>query len=97
MIAMKDSLVLVIVTLDGQNKIEDCDTVLLPVSEDSKGRFSGSYGIRKGHAKSVFSVAQGQLIAYRDEKIIFSAKISDGFAMVESDTVSVTVDKIEEM
>ena len=53
---MSDSLVLKIFCVDRQLEVNDCDCVLLSIAEDAKGRFSGSYGIKKGHAKAVFSL-----------------------------------------
>ncbi len=73
-----------------------CDSVRIPVSDNSKGEFSGTYGIKKGHARAVFSLKAGNVIVNADGKQIFSANISDGFAIVENNEVRITVDKVEE-
>ena len=73
-----------------------CDSVCLPVSDNSKGEFSGSYGIKKGHARAVFSLKAGKVAVNADGEQIFVANISDGFAIVENNEVRITVDKVEE-
>lgn len=83
-------------TVDRQIPDIKCDNVRIPVSDNSKGEFSGSYGIKKGHARAVFSLKSGKVIANSDGEQIFSANISDGFAIVENDEVRITVDKVEE-
>ena len=73
-----------------------CDSVRVPVSDNSKGEFSGSYGIKKGHARSVFSLKAGEVIVTAGGEELFLANISDGFAIVENNEVRITVDKIED-
>lgn len=73
-----------------------CDSVCIPVSDNSKGEFSGLYGIKKGHAKAVFSLKAGNVTVNADGEQIFSANISDGFAIVENNEVRITVDRVEE-
>ena len=94
---MSDSLVLKIFCVDRQLEVNDCDCVLLSIAEDAKGRFSGSYGIKKGHAKAVFSLCEGPLTARKNGETVFSAEISDGFAAVENNTVSVTAYSVKEI
>lgn len=83
-------------TVERQISDIKCDSIRIPVSDNSKGEFSGSYGIKKGHARAVFSLKEGKVIANSDGEQIFSADISDGFAIVENDEVRITVDKVEE-
>lgn len=93
---MKENLTLKIFTVDRLIEPMECDYVKLTIADDMKGKFSGSYGIKKGHARAVFSLAKGNVTAYKDGEIIFFAETSDGFATLEDDTVSVTVNKITE-
>ncbi len=93
---MKNSLTLKIITVDRQIEISECDSVRLNIADDKNGKFSGSYGIKKGHAGAVFSLSAGVVTAYRKDELIFSAETSDGFGMVEYDTVSLTVDSIKD-
>ncbi len=74
----------------------ECDSVKLSIADSVSGKFSGSYGIRKGHAKAVFSLAKGKISVSFNEKEIFSAVCSEGFATVENDEVRVTVDGVKE-
>ena len=72
----------------------ECDSVRLPIADNIKGEFSGSYGIRKGHAKAVFLLKAGSVVLTKDNKTVFSADISDGFATIENNNVVVTVNNI---
>ncbi len=74
----------------------ECDSVKLSVSDSVSGKFSGSYGIRKGHAKAVFSLAEGKISVETKGKEIFSAECQGGFATVENDEVRVAVDGVKE-
>ncbi len=74
----------------------ECDSVKLSVADSVSGKFSGSYGIRSGHAKAVFSLAEGKITVSLKDKEIFSAECQGGFAMVENDEVRVTADGIKE-
>ena len=44
---MKDNLSLTIFTVDRQIEITECDNIRLNIADDIKGKFSGSYGIKK--------------------------------------------------
>lgn len=94
---MDNHLTVKIFTVDRQLSDIKCDSVCLPVSDNSKGEFSGSYGIKKGHAKAVFSLKAGKVTVSTDGKQVFSANISDGFAIVENNEVRITVDTVEEI
>lgn len=74
----------------------ECESVRLPISDNIKGEFSGSYGIKKGHAKAVFSLKAGKVILTQNNKTVFEADISDGFATVENNEVNITVDTVNE-
>ena len=73
----------------------ECDSVKLSISDSINGKYSGSYGIRKGHAKAVFSLAEGKITASLNGNEIFSAQCQSGFASVENDEVRVTVDGVQ--
>lgn len=74
----------------------ECDSVRLSIADSANGKFSGSYGIRTGHAKALFSLAEGSITASLDGKDVFSAECSGGFATVENDEVRVVADSIKE-
>ena len=93
---MKDGLTVKIITVNRQIPAIECDSVRLPISDSANGDFSGSYGIKKGHARAVFSLGKGKIIMAENGNTVFTAEISDGFAMVEENEVNVIVDKIEE-
>lgn len=74
----------------------ECDSVKLPVADSVSGKFSGSYGIRKGHSKTIFSLAGGKIVVGFGGQEIFSAECGEGFATVNTDDVRVVVDSIKE-
>ena len=74
----------------------ECDSVRINIADSVSGKFSGSYGIRKGHAKAVFSLSEGIISASLKGQEIFSAECESGFATVADDEVRVTVDGIKE-
>ncbi len=74
----------------------ECDSVKLNIADSVSGKFSGSYGIRKGHAKAIFSLAEGRISVSFKDKEIFSAECQGGFAVVENDEVRVISDGIKE-
>lgn len=74
----------------------ECDSVKLNIADSADGKFSGSYGIRKGHAKAVFSLSEGKITASLNNQEIFSQECLGGFATVENDDVRVVVDGIKE-
>lgn len=93
---MNDNLTLKVFTVDRHIEVDGCDYVKLSISDSCDGRFSGSYGIKRGHARAVFSLCEGTVTASKGTQILFKAETSEGFATVEDDIVSVTVDKVKE-
>lgn len=74
----------------------ECDSVRLPIADSVSGKFSGSYGIRKGHAKAIFSLAEGKITVSLNGQEIFIAHCDGGFASVDNDEIRVTADGIKE-
>lgn len=74
----------------------ECDSVRLNIAESVSGKFSGSYGIRKGHAKAIFSLAEGKVSVSFKGQEIFTAECQGGFATVENDEVRVTTQGVKE-
>ncbi len=93
---MNDALTVSFFSVDHHISPIKCNSVCLPVSDNIKGEFSGSYGIRKGHAKAVFSLKAGKVILNSNGKTVFEFLISDGFATVENDNVIITVSSVDE-
>ena len=93
---MKDFLTVKFFTVGQQIPDMECDSVSFPFSDNLKGEFSGSCGIRKGHANAVFSLKAGKILLTANEKTVFEADISDGFATVENNEVCITVSDVKE-
>ncbi len=94
---MKDVLTVKFFSVDRHIPEIECDSVRLPISDSIKGEFSGLYGIRKGHADAVFSLKSGKAVLTCNEKTVFEADISEGFATVENNEVCITVDGINNL
>ncbi len=81
---------------DSEERDYHCDSVHLPVADDSKGRGGGQYGIRCGHAKAVIALGNGRLTALNKGESIFSVNVSGGFARVEDNIISLVTEKVSE-
>ncbi len=86
-----------VITVDTNLEAENCDYITLDIADDKKGGFSGSCGIKRGHAHALFSLREGKVTAQRQGEMIFSALTSAGFATVRDNVVTVTVDSAELM
>lgn len=87
-----DRLKLKIISINGIEAELECDSVRITLNE---GEHSGSYGIRKGHANSVFALGVGHIEAFTDNNQLLFAKTGNGFATVDNNNVLVTVDSFE--
>lgn len=93
---MNDRLTFILFTPHRQYPSLECDSVRLNVADSVSGKFSGSYGIRRGHAKAVFSLTEGRISVSLGEKEIFTAECDGGFATVDNNEVRVTADSVKE-
>ena len=82
-------LTLKIVTPEGDDRTLSCDSVILWMAPDARGKGEGSIGIRKGHTDAVIALGNGPLEAHLEGKSVFSARTEGGFATVLRDTVTV--------
>lgn len=73
-----------------------CDSIHLTVSDDVNGKGGGSCGIRKGHAKSLLSLSEGTIDAFRGGEVVFVGKGGRGFATVHENVVTAVVESFEE-
>ena len=93
---MKDKLTFTLFTPHRSFPSVECDSIKLSISDSVSGEFSGSYGIRKGHAKAIFALAPGKISVSIEGKEIFSAETQGGFATVQNNEVRVTADGVTE-
>lgn len=93
---MKDKLTFTLFTPHRTLDPLECDSVRLCIADSVSGKFSGTYGIRKGHAKAVFALAAGRISVGLDGKEIYSVQCDGGFATVENNEVRVIADSIKE-
>ena len=69
-----------------------CDSIHLSVSDDAKGKGGGGCGIRKGHAKALLSLEEGNLKAFHAGETILIGKSGCGFATVDKDVVTAVIE-----
>ncbi|MBQ7295958.1 MAG: hypothetical protein IJW86_07165 [Clostridia bacterium] len=93
---MKDKLTFTLLTPHRKFTPMECDSVKLSIADSISGKFSGSYGIRKGHARAVLALAPGKISVSLDGQEIFSAESQGGFATVENNEVRVAADGVKE-
>ena len=92
---MSEFLSLKVITPQRKYIYEMCDSVRFCVSDNQKGNGGGSYGIRKGHAKAIFSVDDGKFSAIGNGEVIVEAIVSSGFLSVDNNVVTVIIDEFQ--
>lgn len=89
-------LTLRIVTTRGAGEPVACQSVHLAVCDDENGRGGGSCGIRPGHVRALFSLAEdGPVTALREGRTVFSGRCGGGFATVDGDEVTVVTERFD--
>ena len=88
-------LTLKIVTPEGVNETAECDSVILWMAPDSRGKGEGSLGIRKGHVNAVIALGNGNAEARQSGKTVLSAHTEGGFATVMNNTVTIVTTKAQ--
>ena len=84
-----NELTLKIVTPEGTDQTVDCESVILWMAGDHKGKGEGSIGIRKGHTHAVIALGNGPVQAFSNGKTVFAGQTLGGFATVSKDVVTV--------
>lgn len=87
---------LIIATPKGSKKPIECDSVHLNICDDANGKNGGSYGIKKGHVKALFSLEKGNVTALLNSETVYSATTTKGFATVDNDVITVAVEEFVE-
>ncbi len=85
-------LTLKIVTPSGAKEDIFCDSIILTVADSDNSGGGGLYGIRTGHADSLFATARGTISAKKEGQLIFSEEYGEGFAVCRNNTVTVITD-----
>ncbi len=89
------SLTVKIVTARGSQDPVRCNSVHLTLCDDAKGLGGGSYGVRPGHAKALFALADGPVQALSAGKTVLAGRCCGGFAAVEQNTVTIVTERFE--
>lgn len=93
---MNGEIHLSVVTPTGEAFSVNCDSVRLNSEDDKNGRNGGGIGIRRGHAPAVIALAEGDVTALRDGKIVLKIKTKKGFASVKNDKITIITDEATE-
>ncbi len=88
-------LTLKVITPTGATENISCDSILLTVKDSDNGKGGGLYGIRTGHADSLFATDTGKITAKADGKTVFEEEYKEGFADCRNNTVTVITEKKE--
>ena len=83
---------LTVVTPTGAISPVTCESVHCSVTDDSKGKGGGRYGIRSGHARALLTIAPGEVEALRQGERVFLCRCGSGFATVEDNMVTLVVE-----
>ena len=85
-------LTLRIIGADGKDTVCSCDFVKLYCKNGKKGTDGGSVGIKKGHMKTVISLANQSVTAFLKGEIVYNSDILSGVVKVENNKVTVLKD-----
>ncbi|MBO4562732.1 MAG: F0F1 ATP synthase subunit epsilon [Clostridia bacterium] len=92
------ALTFVLLTPEGEAKRLECDSVTLEARDNDMGEGGGSFGIRRGHLPLIAALKPGSEAKISSGgRVIASLKISDGFASVKNDTVTVICGRAEDI
>ncbi len=89
-------LTLKVITPTGATDNISCDSIILMIADSRESDGGGLYGIRTGHADSLFATDKGKIIAKKDGKTVFEEEYGAGFADCKNNTVTVITEKITE-
>lgn len=95
MSSIKDNLFKVnIYTPNGLCFSENCECVNFCINADKEDGDFGSYGVKKGHADAVFSIGEGIVSIKKAGKVLYSAKNSAGFAVMDKGILNITLEQV---
>ncbi len=76
----------------GEAQTMSCDSVTLCAKDNAKGQFGGSMGIHRDHADALIALSDSPILAYSDGTVLAEIPISNGFAFVSKNVVTVFSD-----
>lgn len=76
----------------GEAQTLSCDSVTLCAKDNAKGQFGGSMGIHRDHADALIALSDSPIRAYSDGTLLAEIPISNGFAFVSKNVVTVFSD-----
>lgn len=76
----------------GEVQSLSCDSVTLCAKDNAKGQLGGSIGIHRGHADALIALSDSPIRAYLAGTVLAEIPISNGFAFVSKNVVTVFSD-----
>lgn len=88
-------LLLRVVTPTGEAVSVTCDSIRMQTPDDTEGKNGGWIGIRKGHTAALMAVTAGPVHAFLEEQLVRTVIVSEAFASVKDDVVTVLCGAVE--
>lgn len=88
-------LLLRVVTPNGEAVTLTCDSIRLQTPDGTDGKNGGWLGVRRGHTDALIALMAGDIQAWMEGRLLRTLHISDGFATVKNDVVTVMCNIVE--
>lgn len=85
-----------IITPQGAKFKKKCTSVHFNVADNLNENYSGSYGVRAGHANAIFALKKGIVMVFDGDSLILKCECGDGFATVNKNLTSLVVESFIE-
>lgn len=82
-------LLLRVVTPTGEVANVTCDSIRMQTPDGTDGKNGGWIGIRRGHTDALLALTAGDIQALLDGQLLRRIRVSEGFATVSQDVVTV--------
>lgn len=82
-------LLLRVVTPTGETMSLTCDSVHMQTPDGADGKNGGWIGIRRGHTDAMIALAAGNIRVLMEGQLLRTIHVSEGFASVSRDVVTV--------
>ena len=88
-------LLLRVVTPNGEAVTLTCDSIRLQTPDGTDGKNGGWLGVRRGHTDALIALAEGNIQPLLDGQLLHTIHVSEGFATVSQDVVTVMCNTAE--
>lgn len=88
-------LLLRVVTPRGEAAAVSCDSIRMQTPDGMDGKNGGWIGIRRGHTTALMALTEGPVHTFLDGVPVRTITISEGFASVKNDVVTILCSSAE--